>query len=248
MSFLSVKFAIFFIILFIILIRVTDIKKRNILLLTGNFVFYSLGDLRCLLLLAAETAACYFVALKLEREKKQGESGKAYVLVFAAVVVAVLILCKNFFQPLGISFFSLMIISYIVDVYRGKLSCEHDFTVVALYISFFPHIVSGPITKARDIMGQFKEINPINKKDVYYGIQIFVTGALKKVLIADRLAVCSNAIYSNPMEYSGFSLLLGTICYTVQLYCDFSGYTDMATGIATALGFKLARNFDLPYI
>ncbi|MCR5420111.1 MAG: hypothetical protein K6E98_03800, partial [Lachnospiraceae bacterium] len=146
------------------------------------------------------------------------------------------------------SFFSLMIISYIVDVYRDKLSCEHDFTVVALYISFFPHIVSGPITKARDIMGQFKKINPINKKEVYYGIQIFVTGAFKKVLIADRLAVCSNAIYSNPMEYSGLSLLLGIICYTVQLYCDFSGYTDMATGIATILGFKLAANFDLPYI
>ncbi len=248
MSFLTVSFAIFFFITVLVLSRISNLKVRNIVLLLANLVFYSMGDIRFAFLLIAEIAGCYFTALKISSEQEKGRRGRGLVIIFVTVLITLLAVSKYTVQPLGISFYTLMIISYVIDVYRGKMEAETDPVAVALYASFFPQIMSGPITKARDLMGQFKQKQIINKKGIYSGAQIFLTGALKKVLIADRLAVCSDAIYSNPSIYSGLSVFLGTVCYTIQLYCDFSGYTDMATGIATMLGFKLARNFNLPYI
>lgn len=269
MNFLTLGFAVFYIILIPLLAIQKKVKMRNVLLLTANLVFYSIGDLRSVPLLIAESAACYFAALKIRNEKASGRTGKGYAALMVLAAVAVLILCKYLLfigsamfgegfaeryrsladiQPIGISFYTLMVISYVVDVYRGRMEACEDFLSVALYVSFFPQIMSGPITKARELMGQFGELHPITKAGVYSGMQIFLTGALKKVLIADRLAVCSNAVYSNPSMYSGLSIFLGTVCYTIQLYCDFSGYTDMAAGVATMMGFRLARNFDLPYI
>lgn len=269
MSFLTPGFAAFYIILLLVLSRTKNINIRNVILLTANLVFYSMGDLRFLLLLIVEISGCYYTAIKIKKEKNCGNTGKGYMRLAVISAVGILIICKYLMfigttmfgagfseryrgladiQPIGISFYTLMVISYVVDVYRGEMEAEEDFLLVALYVSFFPQIMSGPITKARELIWQFRELHPITKVSIYSGMQIFLTGVLKKVLIADRLAVCSDAIYSNPSIYSGLSIFLGTVCYTIQLYCDFSGYTDMATGVATMMGFRLAKNFDLPYI
>ena len=269
MNFLSVEFACFYIILFTLLLFIRDLKKRNAILLLANVVFYSMGDLRSLPILIFEIIMAFFLARKIAAEKKKEGSGKAYAAAGVIITVLILASCKyllfiggivfgssfgqahselGMFQPIGISYYSLMVISYLVDVYRGKMEAEPDFVTVGLYISFFPHIMSGPVTKARKLMNQFKEVHPITKAGVYEGMQIFLTGALKKVLIADRLAVYTNAIYASPAEYSGLSVFFGTISFWVQLYCDFSGYTDMAVGISAIFGYKLARNFDLPFI
>ena len=254
MTFLTFSFAVFFILLITFLSRIKNVRTRNAVLLLGNLIFYGMGDIRFIAMLAAECLVAYFSAIGILKEKKKGGTGKTYFS--AAVILAVSVLALTRYlpfagidvQPLGVSFYTLMVISYVVDVYRGKMEAETDPVTVALYVSFFPQILSGPITKARDMMGGFREIHPITKAGIYSGMQIFLMGALKKVLIADRLAVCSDAIYGNPGMYSGLSVFFGTLCYSIQLYCDFSGYTDMATGIAAMMGFKLARNFNLPYI
>lgn len=269
MNFLTLSFAGFYIVLLLLLSRMTNVRARNILLLAGNLIFYSIGDLKFVLLLVAESIGCYLIALKIADEKAKGRTGRGYTGLAVSAAVAILVICKYLMfigttlfgsefevrfgvlsnmQPIGISFYTLMVISYVVDVYRGKMKAEKDFLSVALYISFFPQIMSGPITKARDLIGQFAEIHPVTRAGVYSGMQIFLTGAFKKVFIADRLAVYSNAIYGNPGMYSGLSIFFGVICYLLQLYCDFSGYTDMATGIAAMMGFRLARNFDLPFL
>ncbi len=269
MNFISVSFAVFITVLLILLYLVKDVKKHNIILLAANMVFYCLGDLRFILLLLFEIICCYFLALKTGKEKEEGRSGNLYTGIGVVISVFVLLLFKyvaviggaifgeglgqklsvlKTLQPLGISFYTFMIISYLVDVYREKMSAEKDFVVVALYVSFFPQIMSGPITKARDFIKQFKVEHPIEKKNVYAGLQIFLTGVVKKVLIADRLAVCSQVIFASPSSYSGMSLLWASLGYMLQIYCDFSGYSDMAIGIAKSLGYELALNFDMPYI
>ena len=250
MNFLTVYFAFFILVILTVLSRVTNAKTRNVILLLGNLLFYSVGDLKSVAFISIESIICYFAALYISREKAKDRSGKTCMGMTVVLLVAVLVTTKCFFGivVLGISFYTLMMISYVVDVYRGKMNAEKDIISVCLYFSFFPQILSGPITKARDMMEQFHDVRPISKDGIYSGMQIFLMGALKKVLIADRLAVCSDAIYGNPGMYSGLSVFFGTICYTIQLYCDFSGYTDMATGVATAMGFKLARNFNMPYI
>ena len=156
MNFLTLYFAVFFIIILFLLSRITDVKVRNVVLLLGNLVFLSLGDVRCLAVIITESIICYFSALKTEKDKAEGRSGKTCLIPTVIMLILVLAVVKYFViaGSLGISFYSLMMISYTVDVYRGKMKAEKDALAVFLYFSFFPHIMSGPITKARDMMGQ----------------------------------------------------------------------------------------------
>lgn len=125
---------------------------------------------------------------------------------------------------------------------------EKSFIRVALYVGFFPQITSGPIVKARHFLKQLGEEHPVRNADIMEGIQIFLMGLVKKTVIADRLGVAVDAVYAAPQVYSGGSIMLATIAYSIQIYCDFSGYSDMAIGIAKSLGFELERNFNFPYI
>ncbi|MBQ8698498.1 MAG: MBOAT family protein, partial [Schwartzia sp.] len=149
---------------------------------------------------------------------------------------------------LGISFYTFLAISYLLDVYHGKIPFEENFLIVALYIGFFPTVVSGPITKAQNLIGQFHEARAIRWENLQIGIQLFIMGCLKKSVLADRIGVLVDDVYGAPLAFDSSTVWLAVIGYSLQLYFDFSGYSDMAIGCARCLGFTLSENFNLPYI
>jgi alginate O-acetyltransferase complex protein AlgI len=153
----------------------------------------------------------------------------------------------NIILPLGISFYTFETISYIVDVYQGKIKPVRNLLDYALYIMFFPHLVAGPIVRPRDFLPQLQQTKRWNWDRLQLGMQFFLVGLFKKAVIADQLATIADPIFAKPDAYATSSIWLGVLCYAVQIYCDFSGYSDMAVGLAHTLGFKLPKNFNLPY-
>lgn len=237
---------------------------RHWLLLIASYVFYSWWDWRFASLLLGMTAVVYFCALGHAKAKK-----KIYLVIGVAIPLAVLGFFKyfNFFVnsfaelfgiqrtdslkiilPLGISFYIFQALSYVIDVCKDKLPAERNFVRLSLYVAFFPQVVSGPVVKAREFLPQLNEDRNINLKNLEKGIQYFVFGLFKKIVIADRIAVGVNAVFNAPAEYHALSLLFAVLGYAIQIYCDFSGYSDMAIGCAKALGYDLTRNFNMPYI
>lgn len=150
--------------------------------------------------------------------------------------------------PIGLSFYSLRAVSYIADIRTGKTSSEKKLWEVMLYIMFFPSIICGPITKSYEFFSLLANRKRLNIGRLSYGMQLFALGALKKVVIADRLGYAVDSVYKAVGQYSGFSLMMTAVAYSVQIYCDFSGYSDMAIAVAYILGFDLPDNFNLPYI
>jgi D-alanyl-lipoteichoic acid acyltransferase DltB (MBOAT superfamily) len=157
-------------------------------------------------------------------------------------------LVLNLILPIGISFYTFQSIGYSLDVYYGVRKSEKHFGYFALFVSFFPQILAGPIGRSTELLPQFHSPTIFCWKNVGYGLQRFIWGLFKKVVIADRLGVYVNDIYGNIPDYQGSVLWLGTILYAFQLYADFSGYTDMAIGIARFFGYKLSENFNFPFI
>lgn len=153
----------------------------------------------------------------------------------------------RFTLPLGISFITFTIVAYLVDVRRNKAAPERDFGKFALYVSFFPHLIAGPIMRPKELLPQFKHLGA-RKKFVKIGLLLFAIGMLKKVVFADGVAPIVNQIYSESAQADLPHLLLALYAFSVQIYCDFSGYTDMATGIAFLLGIWLPLNFNRPYL
>ena len=150
-------------------------------------------------------------------------------------------------MPLGISFYTFQAISYVADIYKEELK-PADFISVALLTGFFPKISTGPIVKNKQFLQQINEKRQITKANAEAGIQIVLFGIFKKFVIADRLSVCVDAVFQAPAAYSALSIIFAVISYSIQIYCDFSGYSDMAIGIAKILGFEIPPNFNIPYI
>lgn len=264
MIFYSLTFALFFAVLLFLTHVVKDCKKQHILFLLANIVFYAYWDVRFLLLLVAVILTCYFGANLYESKQNA-----IFITIPVVSCLGILGICKylNFFidsfcrafnitgihtlqiiLPLGISFYLFQALSYVFDVKKGTIFAEKDFIKLATYISFFPQITSGPIVKAHDFLPQLDRVHQIKKENVYAGIQLFVLGLTKKLVFADRIAVAVNAVYSAPLAYNNISIFWAIIGYSLQIYCDFSGYSDMAIGIAKMLDFDLGKNFDLPYL
>ncbi len=149
--------------------------------------------------------------------------------------------------PVGISFYTFQTLSYSIDVYKGKQKAEHHLGYFALYVSFFPQLVAGPIERSTRLLPQFYKKHEFNSKRVSDGIKLILWGFFKKVVIADRLAILVNHIYNDVQSYHGVTLLLATYFFAFQIYCDFSGYSDIAIGSAQILGYDLMKNFDRPY-
>ena len=149
--------------------------------------------------------------------------------------------------PVGISFYTFQSISYIVDVYKGRVAPTDTWLEYAFFLSFFPALVAGPIVRADYFLPQIKENRRATREEVYLGFWMIILGIIKKSLIADYISQYNDLIFANPTGYTGFESLMGVIGYTMQIYCDFSGYSDMAIGIALIMGFKLSANFDFPY-
>ena len=154
---------------------------------------------------------------------------------------------KNLFLPIGISFYTFQSISYIVDVYQKKIESSKSFIDYTFYMTFFPHLVAGPIVRAKDFIPQIKNPIFVNSEVIKNAFLRIMTGLIKKLLIADLLAKYVDIVHSSPSLYSGFENLVSMYAYTFQIYFDFSGYSDIAIGIALLLGYTLNENFDSPY-
>jgi len=149
--------------------------------------------------------------------------------------------------PVGISFYTFQSVSYIIDVYKRRVTPADTWLEYAFFLSFFPALVAGPIVRADYFLPQLKENRHADKREIYTGLWLIILGVIKKAIIADYIAQYNDLIFDNPGGYSGFETVMGIIGYTMQIYCDFSGYSDMAIGIALIMGFRLAKNFDFPY-
>jgi alginate O-acetyltransferase complex protein AlgI len=149
--------------------------------------------------------------------------------------------------PLGISFYTFRAASYTIDIYRGKLKAERHLGVFALYVSFFPELLAGPIERASNLIPQFREKYEFDGQRVLDGLKRMVWGLFKKAVIADKLSILVDQVYGDPTRYSGFPLIAATLFFAIQIYCDFSGYSDMAIGAGQVMGFRLMENFERPY-
>lgn len=161
---------------------------------------------------------------------------------------------KALVVPVGLSFFTFQAISYVVDVYKRKFTDEVSLLEFLFYLSFFPIVMSGPITRAETFFSHFRtakngdaKLPPVSTRLLYTGVWLIMLGLLKKLVVADYIAQYNNWVFDDPMAYSGFENLMGVVGYSVQIYCDFSGYSDMSIGVAALMGIKLPENFNLPY-
>ena len=149
--------------------------------------------------------------------------------------------------PIGLSFHTFQSLSYVIEVYEGRQTAERDFGVYALYVMFYPQLVAGPIERPQHLLPQLREIHRFDYDRVVAGLQLMAWGLVKKVVVADRLADLANRVYDAPRNFTGLPLITGTVAFAFQIYCDFSGYSDIAIGSAQVMGFTLMKNFDRPY-
>lgn len=149
--------------------------------------------------------------------------------------------------PIGLSFHTFQAMSYTIEVYRGHQKAERHFGIYSLYVMFYPQLVAGPIERPQNLLHQFREKYDFDYERVVEGLKLMLWGFFKKLVIADRLAIYVNTVYNNPEQHNGATLVLATIFFAFQIYCDFSGYSDIAIGAAKVMGFKLMTNFNRPY-
>ncbi len=257
---------------FLLLFAVTTIlyyifphRFRNYILLLASFDFYGAHSPKMLLYLVFIILITYIIAFLIEDRRSisrllliAGIMADSAILIYykySAVFfryVSDLLSVENGFQispaPLGISFITFSTISYIVDVYRGKCEAERDIIKYALYVSFFPKVLQGPIEKAGDILSQFDDEHHFDIRNYRIGMLMVLYGLFLKMVIADTAAVAVEEVYRNPVNYSGAANLTATILFAVQLYCDFAGYSYTAIGVARVLGFTFKQNFRQPYL
>ncbi len=247
-------------------------RARVALLVVASFAFYATFNEWLAVLICVSTVVDYLVARGLDA----AAAPRLRRLLLAVSVVGNLgLLCYfkyvNFFLrsaedalrlagcaaslpvlrvilPVGISFYTFEAINYTVDVYRRRLPAEKNLFHFLLFILFFPHLVAGPIVRARDFLPQIARPKRWDWMRAHLGVQYFVMGLFKKLAVADRMALFADPVFADPDRYGSAAAWMAMVAYAIQVYCDFSGYTDMAIGSAHLLGYKLARNFDLPYL
>jgi D-alanyl-lipoteichoic acid acyltransferase DltB (MBOAT superfamily) len=243
---------------------------RWLWLLVSSCVFYMAFVPIYILILVVTIVVDYLAGLLIERT--HGKQRRKYLVTSIIVTCGVLFVFKyyNFFGtnanwvanqfnlnfavdplalilPIGLSFHTFQSLSYVVEVYRGNQKAERHFGIYSLYVMFYPQLVAGPIERPQNLLHQFREKHPFEYQRVADGLKLMAWGLFKKVVIADRLAVVVNTVYADPTAHSGAALLLASVFFAFQIYCDFSGYSDMAIGAAQVMGFKLMDNFRRPF-
>lgn len=238
--------------LVVLLHRLLPPRARWVLLLAASLGFYALGSPKALPLLACITLGTYAAALAIGRCKNR--VGRKLWLCCAAILC---LGCLGVFKyaglfgtgpslllPAGISFYTFQTLGYVIDVYRGRLAPERHLGYYALFVSFFPQLVAGPIERSTDLLPQLRD--PARRTDSGGWLYI-LRGFCKKLLLADTAAVFIDTVYAAPGAASGPAAILATVLFAGQIYWDFSGYSDIAVGAAALLGVRLSRNFDHPY-
>jgi len=273
MLFNSINFAIFLPIVFVLYWFATNksLKYQNILLLVSSYFFYACWDWRFLFLLVFSTLLDYYTGIKMFNAKNQNVK-KFWFWLSISVNLGFLGFFKyyNFFAesfaeaisniglqvnpwtlkvilPVGISFYTFHGLSYVIDIYKGKIKAEEDFIDYSVFVSFFPLLVAGPIERATHLLPQIKKKREFNYANAVDGLRQILWGLFKKIVIADNCALFANTIFDNSGDYSGSTLVLGAIFFAFQIYGDFSGYSDIAIGTARLFGIDLLRNFAFPY-
>lgn len=250
MVFNSLGFPLFFSIVAVGMLSLPKGNWRKIALLLASWYFYSLWNWWFAGLLVT-TAFIHWLAGRINKRWS----------VWGGVVASIGILATfkylglwidSIVMPVGISFYTFQAISYTIDVYKGKIVAKKSFIDVALYVSFFPQLLSGPIVRAADFFPQLEACvassGVVTSSALAIGFGQFTFGFFKKVFIADRMTVFVGQVFDNCNLFDGWTLWCAAIAYTIQIYCDFSGYSDMAIGVARALGFEYKKNFDHPYV
>lgn len=246
-------------------------RFRWILLLAASYYFYMCWDYKYIVLIMFSTVVDYIAGMAIHRSKKKGVR-RIFLLASLFTNLGLLFFFKyfNFFGdtvnfffdkfnifaevpaydfllPVGISFYTFQTLSYTIDIYRGKQTPERHFGRFALFVSFFPQLVAGPIERSVNLLPQFRMDFKFEYNRVRDGILLMIVGFLKKAVIADRLAEYVNMVYNNPGEFGGLQNAIATFFFSFQIYCDFSGYSDIAIGSALIMGYRLMRNFNRPY-
>ncbi|MCX6582992.1 MAG: MBOAT family protein [Candidatus Aminicenantes bacterium] len=269
MIFNSIDFLIFFCIVVSIYFFIPQ-KFKWLFLLSAGYFFYGYWKIGYLVFLIVPTILIYFISLKISRT--QSKPRRKFFLIFGLISgLGFLVVYKytdfiggslyslaglfspglkynplNLLWPIGISFYSFKLVSYLVDVYNENATPETHLGYFALYVSFFPQLLMGPIDRAVNFIPELKKKVNFDMERVLSGFRLIVWGIFKKMVIADRLAIFVNEMFRDP-AHQGLNLIFGAYFYAFQIYCDFSGYSDIAIGISRILGFKSMQNFDFPY-
>lgn len=273
MLFNSLLFLIFFPIVFFLywFLFNKSYKQQNYLLIVASYYFYACWDWRFLFLLIFSTLLDYFSGIKINQCVKDN-SRKLWLIISVVINLGFLFAFKyfNFFSesfsdlfqlfgiklntvtldiilPVGISFYTFHGLSYVFDIYNRKILPTTNFIDYSLFVCFFPLLVAGPIERATHLLPQIQRERVFKFNRASEGIRLVLWGAFKKIVIADSLASVVDAIFNNYGNHTGSSLITGAVYFSIQIYCDFSGYTDIALGISKLLGFELLSNFKFPY-
>lgn len=267
MSFVSFEFLGFFAAVLAGLAVMPTRAARLFLLLIANIVFYGSSSASSLAILTVPSLVDYACAIRIEGAADPATKRRWLVLSLAtnlgilayfkyanffgdtiAALLGVSAARLDILLPVGISFFTFKTMSYTIDVYRGRLRACRSAWRYAMFVSFFPELVAGPIVRASVFLPQMERPIRIEWSRVTSGLRIILLGITKKMLIADRLASYVDVVFANPGSFSQGAVAAGVVAYSIQIYCDFSGYSDMAVGIARIIGFDLPMNFDMPYL
>lgn len=270
MVFNSYSFFIFFPV--VVLIHFALPKRvQYIWLLVASYYFYMNWDARYVLLLLFSTVVTYFSGIALEKVQTD-RARKAAVAISFVLNIGVLFFFKyfdfavdsinlvlmqtglsvpkpdlNVLLPVGISFYTFQALSYTMDVYRKDIAAEQNFFRYALFVSFFPQLVAGPIERSRNLLSQVNQTHQFDYDMMREGLLIMLWGYFLKLVVADRVAIVVNTVYGDYTQYGGAYIIMASVLFAVQIYCDFAGYSTIAIGAAKILGFQLMENFDCPY-
>lgn len=269
MLFHSWHFAIFFLIVYLGYLPLRSTRFYLWWLLAASYFFYGWWNPLYLLLLAYSTGVDYFVVRAMEKREKRkpwlivslannlfllgffkygGFVTESLNVLLARVGAPVTVPAPGVLLPVGISFYVFQSMSYTIDFYRGRIRAEPSLVRYAAFVSLFPQLVAGPIERAGNLLPQLAKKPEISRENLADGLSLFVVGLFKKVALADYLALYVDRVYTAPGMFDGGSLMLATFAFGWQIYFDFSGYTDMARGVARLMGFNLMLNFNNPYL
>lgn len=270
MLFNTFQFLVFFVVVWVLFLVLRG-TPRKLLLLAASYYFYMCWSTKYIVVIWAITLIDYVAGIQIEKAETQAIR-KLYLGISLAANLGLLVSFKylnpvanainqflhnagiqhdipllNVVLPLGLSFHTFQAMSYTIDLYRRKVPAEHNLLDYALYVAFFPQMVAGPIERPNQLLPQFHHDPHLHMERIRSGIKLALWGLFKKMVIADAVAPFVSAIYKRPTAFQGSILLLATLLFSIQIYCDFSGYTDMAIGLARILGYELRINFRQPY-
>ncbi|MGB1075624.1 MAG: MBOAT family O-acyltransferase [Flavobacteriales bacterium] len=248
------------------------LRGQNFLLLAASYLFYGWWDWRFLSLIALSTATDFWVAQQLEKPLLNAHTRRLFLSISLAINLGLLATFKyagffidswidawaglgvemnrpslNIVLPVGISFYTFQTLSYTIDVYRGQLRASRDWVEFGAYVAFFPQLVAGPIERAQRLLPQLQRLRPVTESGVKIGLRLMAYGLFKKVVIADGAAGYANAAFESPELFTGPVLVIGVVAFALQIYGDFSGYSDIAIGLGRLFGIRLRSNFRFPY-